>query len=235
MRRAAHVAALLLSLVACSAAAQTRGPDAAEYGDPTGRYDHGVLGDALEWGSLTLRTGAQRSRITLPPSRVFEDTAPRIVQIAPDRRAALVVESDVEQGARLALYDRDGLIAATPFIGQRHRWLSPLGAADLDGDGFVEIAYIDRPHLARVLRIWRFRDGALHPVANRAGLTNHRIGQEFISGGIRACGARPEIVSVNADWSRVMLSRLVDGRIETRGAGRFAGPESLAKALRCGG
>ena len=38
--------------------------------------------------------------------------------------------------------------------------LAPLGAADLDGDGKIELAYIDRPHLAKILRIWRFDDGA---------------------------------------------------------------------------
>jgi hypothetical protein len=47
------------------------------------------------------------------------------------------------------------LLAATPHIGSANRWLAPIGAADLDGDGRVEIAYVDRPHLARTLRIWR--------------------------------------------------------------------------------
>ncbi len=37
------------------------------------------------------------------------------------------------------------------------------------------------------------------------GLTNHRIGEAFISGGLRDCGAGAELVLASADWSRVML------------------------------
>jgi hypothetical protein len=71
-------------------------------------------------------------------------------------------------------------------IGQRNRWLAPIGAADLDGDGRVEIAYVDRPHLARTLRVWRSRPGGtLTEIATATGLTNHRIGEAFITGGIR--------------------------------------------------
>ena len=233
MIRAARFAALLLIFAAQSAAAQSRGPESAQYGEPTARYDHGVLGDALEWGSLSLRTGGRYSRIILPANRVFEDIAPRIVQIAPNRTAAMVVESDLALGARLALYDHEGLIAATPFIGQRYRWLAPLGASDLDGDGYVEIAYVDRPHLAKVLRVWRFRNGALEPVSEQAGLTNHRIGEGHISGGVRECGAGPEIVTADADWSRVIISRLSEDNITTRDAGALEGPRSLSQVLDC--
>ena len=77
------------------------------------------------------------------------------------------------------------LVAATPNIGQRNRWLAPVAAADLDGDGATEIAYVDRPHLARRLRIWRFEGGSLTEIAALPGLTNHRIGEAFITGGLR--------------------------------------------------
>ena len=44
------------------------------------------------------------------------------------------------QGARLAIYDETGLVSATPYIGRSNRWLAPLGAGDLDGDGNIELA-----------------------------------------------------------------------------------------------
>jgi hypothetical protein len=55
-------------------------------------------------------------------------------------------------------------LASTPWIGQRFRWLAPVAAADLDGDGAMELAYVDRPHLARTLRVWRIAfDGPAAP------------------------------------------------------------------------
>ncbi|MGC9370071.1 MAG: FG-GAP repeat domain-containing protein [Paracoccaceae bacterium] len=205
-------AALLLcaALAAAPAGAEITG---ARYTAPTTRYTHGVLGDAVEYGALdlTLATGQTR-RIILPEPRVFEDIAPRLADIDGDGAPEVIaVESDQARGARLSIYGEDGLIAATPHIGTRFRWLAPLGAADLDGDGVTEIAYIDRPHLAKTLRVWRFRDGRLHQVATLAGLTNHRIGEAFISGGLRHCGPRPEIIAASADWSRLMAVTL-DGR-----------------------
>ncbi|MCV2882577.1 FG-GAP repeat domain-containing protein [Actibacterium sp. XHP0104] len=213
MRGAGVIAALALLF---SGAAQAQITDA-RYTDPTARYDHAVLGDALEWGALELTTPAGKRRIVLPDTRVFEDLAPRLADLDGDGAPEVItVETDLSLGARLAVYGETGLIAATPFIGRPHRWLAPLGAADLDGDGRIEIAYIDRPHLAKLLRVWRFENGTLTLVAEKPGLTNHRIGQDFISGGIRDCGQGPEIITANADWSRVIATRFQNGTLSSR-------------------
>lgn len=212
----------------------------ARFEDPTDRYAHGVLGDAIEWGRLVIAsqdaTGKRwTTEIPLPQDHVFEDLEPRLVDLNlnghPD--AVMVIETDAGLGAALALYDASGKITQTPHIGQSNRWLAPLGAVDLDGDGYVELAYIDRPHLAKTLRIWRYRDGSLEPVADQVGLTNHRIGQDFISGGIRDCGDGPEIVTADAQWRRVMVSTLSGGQVKTRDIGPFNGADSLASALAC--
>jgi len=226
-------AARALSLLAAGAA---RGEIvSARFGDPTTRYDHAVLGDAIEYGTLELwLKGGQGRRIVLPETRVFEDLAPRLADLDGDGAPeVIVVETDLSRGARLSVYGAGGLIAATPFIGRAHRWLAPVGAADLDGDGFAEIAYVDRPHLARLLRVWRFRDGALTLVAEAGGLTNHRIGQDVISGGIRDCGDGPEMVTASADWSRVMATRLQGGALVSRDIGAHDGPEAFAAAMGC--
>lgn len=221
----------------------------ARYSEPTTRYGHAVLGDDVEYGALVLElenTGSaglsakavrrtSELLIRLPLDHVFEDTAPRLADVDGDGSPeVLVVETDVAQGAQLAIYDARGRkIAATPHIGTRNRWLAPVGAADLDGDGHAEIAYVDRPHLAKTLRIWRFRDGALAEVASRAGLTNHRIGEDFITSGIRDCGQGPELVMVSGDWRRIMAARLREGGIRTRDIGRFSPSTGLAAALAC--
>ncbi|PTW51336.1 FG-GAP repeat domain-containing protein [Rhodovulum kholense] len=208
---------------------------AARYADPTARYDHGVLGDGLEWGSLVLRLSAGGTRrIVLPDTRVFEDLAPRLADLDGDGAPeVLAVETDLSRGARLSVYGADGLIAATPFIGQPYRWLAPAGAADLDGDGRVEIAYIDRPHRARVLRIWRLEAGRLVPVAVAEGLTNHRIGKDVISGGLRTCGVTPELLLADPDWQRVIAVRLSGGQVSRRALPHPPSPAGFAAAAAC--
>ena len=144
-----------------------------------------------------------------------------------------MVETHANTGAQLAIYDETGKIASTPHIGTRNRWLAPIGAGDLDGDGHVEIAYIDRPHLARTLRVWRFIDGGLVEIAAGAGLTNHRIGERDIGGGIRDCGQGPEMITANADWSRVIATRLVAGQLQASDIGAHVDRGSFATALAC--
>ncbi|QXT40928.1 FG-GAP repeat domain-containing protein [Gymnodinialimonas ceratoperidinii] len=214
------------------------------YDVPTTRYPHGVLGDAVEATQLHAYASdpaplCATQSFELPPELVFEDTAPRLADLDGDGTPEIiVVQSHQRLGAQLAVYgvspDGENLrqIAATPFIGRRNRWLAPIGAADLDGDGRMEIAYIDRPHLARVLRVWRFEGGALSEVAAIEGLTNHRIGEPFITGGLRDCGAGPELITANADWSRVIATTLEAGTLTTRSLGPFS-QDAVTRAMAC--
>ena len=208
----------------------------ARYSEPTTRYPHGVLGDTVEHGALEIKYEfvARPITIRLPQERVFEDVAPRLIDLDGDGQSeVVVVESHRDQGARLAIYTAAGLVAATPYIGQRFRWLAPIGAGDLDGDGQIEIAYIDRPHLAKTLRVWRFRNGGLEQVAALLGVTNHRIGERDIAGGIRWCGALPEMIVANADWQRIIAVRLQNGTLTTRDVGPHHGRRSFTAAMTC--
>ncbi|MFY0617152.1 FG-GAP repeat domain-containing protein [Shimia sp.] len=235
-RRAWHVLCVVLVVPGSAALADIK---AARYTKETTRYAHGVLGDAVEYGALEITlTNGKRRVLTLPQDRVFEDIAPRLVDVDGNGDVeVIVVESSQSGGARLAIYDETGLRAATPHIGQRNRWLAPVGAADLDGDGHMEIAYIDRPHLAKTLRVWRYKGGALTEVANKAGLTNHRIGEDFISGGVRDCdqtaGQGFEMITVNANWSQVMATSFDGKTLTSRAIGPFKGQASLRAALAC--
>lgn len=205
----------------------------AQFADPTTRYPHGVLGDAVEWGSLKVGAQGKTITFTLPQSLVFEDIAPRLVDV--DGTAGpeiVVVESHQDKGARLAVWNETGRIAATPFIGRRNRWLAPIGAADLDGDGHVEIAYVDRPHLAKVLRVWRFKDGKLAEVTAAPGFSNHQIGWDYIQGGIRDCGQGPEMIVASGDWQDVMAVRLEAGQLQSRPVSRYSS-KSIAEAMSC--
>ncbi len=211
----------------------------ARFTSPTDRYRHDVLGRIPAFGGMEIRfaSGARRL-VVLPQHLVFEDIAPRLADVDGDGAPEVVaVEAHLDKGARLAIHGTGGRVAATPFIGRAHRWLAPAGIADLDGDGRVEIAYVDRPHLARILRIWRLEGGRLRQVATHQGVTNHRIGEERISGGVRDCGKRPELVLASADWQRLVALRLAGGRIVAREiappgpAGSI--PAAFDRALAC--
>jgi hypothetical protein len=236
-------AALGLAFLLAGAAAVAAGPaiEAARYAEPTGRYPHGVLGDEIEHGALVVTlTDGSRQRARLDEARVFEDTEPRLADLDGDGAPEVIaVESHADQGARLAVWGlakgRLAPLAATPFIGARFRWLAPLGAADLDGDGRIEIAYVDRPHLARVLRVWRYvpEGPSLEPVASAPGHTNHRIGEPDIAGGVRDCGRGPEIVTADPSWQRLLATRLAGDRLDSREIGRHLGRKSFRRALDC--
>ncbi len=209
--------------------------------EPTTRYDHAILGDAVEYGAMRVavtdragKRGRATTVIRLPKTRVFEDIAPRLADLDGDgANDIVVVETDLAQGASLAVYDAYGLVARTPFLGQTHRWLAPVGAADLDGDGTVEIAYVETPHLGRVLKIVRLEGDRLVLVAQLGGLTNHRIGDAFIQGGIAECGDGPVIVTADAGWSNVMATRFDGKGLTTKAVAPYAGPDSLDPAGAC--
>lgn len=210
----------------------------ASYDAPTDRYPHAALGDDIEWGALILSVrgaeGTRQVRMELPRSMVFEDTEPRLADIDGDGEPEVItVESDQDRGARLAVWGPEGRIAATSFIGTRFRWLAPVGAADLDGDGRIEIAYVDRPHLAKTLRIVRQDGDRLVPVASHPGLSNHRYGVPFIEGGIASCDAGPMIFTADGAWQQIVATRLVEGQLLSMPVAPYDGPESFAGFLSC--
>ncbi|MGS4944660.1 FG-GAP repeat domain-containing protein [Meridianimarinicoccus sp. RP-17] len=210
---------------------------------PTGVYGHRVLGDIPEAFVLAARgaDGAEyRFDLRDAPgdAAVFEDVAPRVVDAdgdgAPD---IVVVESDLSAGAQLAVYGlrRGALakVAATPHIGTRFRWLAPVAVADLNGDGVTDLAYVDRPHLAKTLRVWSWAPGGLTEIASMGGVTNHRIGDPFISGGMRDCGAGPELVLADGDWRDIMAVRFDGGALAAHQIGPLDGPADFDAALAC--
>lgn len=240
MRTAAIIAFLFF---AGSAGAQTI--VAADYIEPTERYAHGILGDAIEHAGLevTLSDDSKRTAVW-PELVVFEDTNPRLFDLDGDGAPEVItVETHENFGARLSVWGLDGRdvfvnLAATDYIGRPFRWLAVAGAADMDGDGNIEIAYVDRPHLAKTLMVWRYLPqgdggGKLERVAQMTGLTNHRIGERDIGGGMRMCGDSVEVITASANWSRVIATRLENGTLIKRDVGPHTGRASLTAALAC--
>lgn len=232
-----------LALVCLASGAQAQDIVSATYDGPTNRYPHAVLGDDVEYTTLVVRLsdGTQTSA-TWPEGMVFEDIAPRVADLDGDGAAEVItIESSDTQGARLGIWAvQDGRlvpVANTPHIGTRFRWLAPVAWEDLDGDGVVELAYVDRPHLAKTLRVWRYEavgpgEAQLTEVASLAGLTNHRIGWDYIAGGTRDCGQGPEMVLADAAWSRVVSVRFDGSGLSTTDLGPYSAA-TLTDALGC--
>lgn len=197
---------------------------------PTTRYDHGVLGDAVEAGGLLLRlTGGGERRLLLPETEVFEDLRPRLADLDRDGEPeVLVVRSSLEHGAVLTAYGLvDGevkLVAEGPRNLTRHRWLNPVGAADFDGDGVIEVAYVETPHLGGVLRIVSLQDARLVEEVSWAGFSNHVIGSREL--GLAAIldfdeDGLPEIILPSARRRSIRVMRYEDGELKLLGRGFY--------------
>jgi hypothetical protein len=197
---------------------------------PTGRYDHGVLGDPVEAGGLLvrLRDGGER-RLMLPQNQVFEDLRPRLADLDRDgTEEILLVRSSLDAGAVLTAYglvdDEIKIIAEGPKRLPKHRWLNPVGAADFDGDGVIEVAYVETPHLGGILRIVSLQDGRLVEEASRAGVSNHVIGSREL--GLSAVldfdeDGLPEIFLPSARRRALQVLRYQDGEISLLGRGFY--------------
>ncbi len=236
----AVLASLILTL--CGPAfGQTAGIAKAWYDKDSDIYGHRIMGSIAEH----LRLNAELSDGTVvtldlaaggTPTHVFEDMAPRLADMDGDGLPELVVvETDVKAGAALAIYGlRNGglkKLAETPHIGKRFRWLAPVGVGDFNGDGQMDVAYVDRPHLAKLLRVWSFDGDSLTEIARASGLTNHRIGDEVIAGGVRTCGGQDQMVVLSGDWKRLFVARFSGDELVLENAGANS-PGALSATLK---
>ena len=164
------------------AAAERGDVSSAWYIDPTRRYAHAVLGDAIEAAGLRVRTADGRELdYPLPQTEVFEDRTPRLADLDADGRTEIVtIRSSLREGASVTVYGvRDGRIvqiAATAFIGVPNRWLNIAGIARFRGGPGLEIAHVRTPHIGGTLIFHAFENGRLVLVARQFGFSNHAIG-----------------------------------------------------------
>jgi len=188
--------------------------------DSTERYRHGIFERPGNAASVrALNASGRMVQYSAPPDAVIEDRLPRLVK-AWDQDAVLTVQSSSTGGAAVLLLgvvgDRLQPLAESAPIGISQRWLNPIGVADFDGDGEVEVAGVVTPHIGGWLTLYR-RAGELLTIVQRApGFSNHAIGTDEL--GLAA------MLDVNGD--RVM-DLAVPGadrrtlRIVTFAAGQF--------------
>jgi hypothetical protein len=201
---------------------------------PSGRYDHGVLGDAIEARGLRAELADGRSvEHRLGPESVFEDLRPRVADLDGDGRDEIIaVRSYLGAGAALAVFHVRGArlvpLTETKPIGQPYRWLNPVGVGDFDGDGGLEIAYVETPHIGGTLRIFALDGGHLVEEGSLSGVSNHARGSRAI--GLSAIldmdGDGSDDLLIPADGRRALRIISFAGGVFTE-LGRVAHPASI--------
>jgi hypothetical protein len=143
------------------------------------RYDHGVLGDAVEATRMLWleRHGLDVLRdLSLPPPHVFEDIAlrPAVLPGAQGGRGLLTVRSGPD-GGQLAFVTADParpqglrLAALGDTVGGYHRWLAPT----TDGH---HLAAVHTPHIGGVLNVYQPKGERLTRRRLQGDVSTHRI------------------------------------------------------------
>jgi len=154
-------------------------------GSPSARYPHKALGSEVHATTLHVlssKAPSQQLTYSLPPDNVFEDRVPRLVDLDGDGRDEIIlVEANSLLGAAVTVFGlRNGKItelARGPYVGSSFRWINPVGAADFDGDGNLDIASVMTPHIGGVLTLSHYRPPYLEPYAQVQDVSNHLFGQ----------------------------------------------------------
>jgi hypothetical protein len=173
---------------------------------PTARYPHSSMGSPVHAGSLhALSREGQVYSVELPKQRVLEDLQPRIVDLDGDGLdEIIVIEADSDRGAALVSYGLRATagkmqlqeLARSSFLGLPFRWLNPVGFADFDGDGKLDIASVTTPHIGGVLTLYRYAPPRIEPYAKVTDASNHQMGDPNLQmhAVLSLPGTRPTVI-----------------------------------------
>lgn len=215
---------------------------------PTRRYPHAALGSGVHAGSVQavvrLPGGAwQTVTYTLPSHRVVEDRVPRLHDLDGDGRdELLLVEADARLGAALvALGVRANAqgqavlaeLARGPHAGSSFRWLNPVGVADFDGDGHLDVASVTTPHIGGVLVLHHYRPPVLEPYARTMDVSNHRMGavEQRLAVVVQSPGQRPTVLLPDMSYQALVALRWEAPGQWKEGAERLPLPNRIDRLL----
>jgi hypothetical protein len=190
-------------------------------GTPTTRYPHKALGSATHAATLHVlpgnSPGQQELVYRLPINRVFEDLTVRLVDIDADGRdEMIVIESDALRGSSVVVLGlraaahsppakaiagapatmRITEIARSGPTGGTFYWLNPVGVADFDGDGRLDVASVTTPHVGGILNLYHYRPPVLESFAKVMDISNHRMGdpEQDLAVIVNLPGVRPTVI-----------------------------------------
>jgi hypothetical protein len=185
-------------------------------GSPTPRYPHAALGSIFHAATLHVTLAGQAVQAStlvyeLPLRKVFEDLLPRLIDLDGDGRDEIIlVESDLSNGSSLVVLGVRQLpiagkagqanviveLARSNPTGSTFRWLNPVGAADFDGDGVLDLASVTTPHIGGVLTLYHFKPPHLLAFAKAMDVSNHRMGdvEQQMAVVVLQAGLRPTVL-----------------------------------------
>jgi hypothetical protein len=187
-------------------------------GTPTSRYPHKALGSVVHAATLHVVTSdgaAPKQEIvyTLPFHRVFEDLTVRLTDLDGDGRdEMMVIESDALRGSSIVVLGlrpqaaksgnkASAVLAITELArsaptGGTFYWLNPVGVADFDGDGMLDIASVTTPHVGGILTLYHYRAPLIEPFAKAMDVSNHRMQdpEQDLAVIVELPGLRPTVI-----------------------------------------
>ncbi len=198
--------------------------------EPTDRYGHGVLGDAVEAGAFEILTLAAeptelephpevlgRVRVEIAAPAVIEGIAALLADLDGDGvDEVIATEADPSNGARMVAFELDGtpVVRGRP-VGRGNRWRNQLGVGPLGPNGEIEFVDVETPHIGGDVGWFRLGDGELGQQIVTGDFSTHRIGSRILDQGVLVDvhgDGRPEVVVPTQDQrTLVALSRTVAG------------------------
>lgn len=152
------------------------------YEDPTTRYGHGILGDAIEAGRLAVeRADGEIVRYDLDKQTVFEDRYPRVKDLDGDGKMEIItIKASLTDGAGVTIYGiENGEVverATSGYHGRANRWLNIAGIANFTGGEGQQVAFVRTPHIGGNLHFYRYDNGNFEEIDRISGFSNHVIG-----------------------------------------------------------
>lgn len=157
--------------------------------DPTTAYAHGVLGNSIEAGSLTVvdtngDTPTIVAMIDNFDGSVIEGIAPIWADLDGDGSRELIVTlADSQRGARISAFtlNNEAVYESAP-IGQGNRWRHQLAVAPFDGE--PQLVDVLTPHLGRTVEFFAIDGNLLSIEASINNYTSHLIGSPNLDTGV---------------------------------------------------
>jgi hypothetical protein len=206
------------------------------YTDATSTYTHGVLGDEIESGSISIIETMPFPRILttiiFSGGKVAEGISPVWTDLDSDgKREIIVTLSDADQGAQIVVYSETGeKIAEGPTNGQGYRWRHQIAVAPFGPNAEMEIVAVRTPHIAGIAEFYTLDEGRLIITAELPGVSSHTIGSRNLDMAAAIdldADGQPELLVPNQSMTEIEAIRRVgdnaeltrslpvDGRIST--------------------
>jgi hypothetical protein len=206
----------------------------ATYINPVTRYKHGILGDAVEAGSLAVYFDKQYLILVLKEEYVFEDIAPRLVDIDRDGLPEIIcIRSQSNRGAGIVIYKITNKelteYAWVNEIGTPNRWLNIASIGDLNANGNMEIIWVQTPHIGGILKVAEINKGALEVLDQSTLYSNHAIGEKNLCLSVLTKKSNQLMIHLPSHDRKEIVSLIYNGKLKE--IGRVTKEIDFAKSL----